>query len=194
MKIKKIVETLVLAACCTGSAQAGVISLQNASITGTYNQPGFGMLGSDGQYAPGSNTTKLDPTNTNVEFYTDDTLFGFDFDANGALTVYNNSPVLTAGNYVARFDFGASLPASIGSFTLTDIGGNGGLPTLSVINAHTIELDLRNISWNGDFASFTAQLGSIDASAVPEPGSITLLFAGLAGLALVRRPRLTTRR
>lgn len=192
MKIKKIVETLVLAACCTSSAYAGSISLQNASITGTYKGQAAGMLGNDGGYALGSNTTHLDPLNTNGEFITGDYLFVVDFDTNGGLTIYNNTTVPTGSDYVMRFDFGSSLAANIGTFSLTDIGGNAGLPVLSVINAHTIELNLSNISWNGDYASITAQLGA--AAAVPEPGSVTLLLAGLAGLALVRRPRLTTRR
>jgi hypothetical protein len=193
MKIKKIVETLVLAACCTGSAQAGVISLQNASITGTYDGQGSAMLGLDGGFGPGSNTTHLSPYNPDAEFITSDYLFVIDFDASGNVIIAAND-VIPASAHVMRFDFGSSLPANIASLSLTDMGGNGGAPTLSVIDAHTIEFDLSGITWNGTFSSFTAQLGSADASAVPEPGSITLLFAGLAGLALVRRPRLTTRR
>lgn len=193
MKTKKIVETLVLAACCTGSAHAAMLPLQNASITGTYNGQASGMLGLDGGFGANSNTTHLDPTNTGVEFLTSDALFGVDFDASSDVVIMTNNPVPT-GAYVMRFDFGASVPASITSFTLTDNGGNGGLPLLSVINAHTIQLDLSGISWSSDFASLSARIGVSAASAVPEPGSVTLLFAGLAGLALVRRPRATIRR
>lgn len=185
MKTKKILETLVLAACCTGSAHAAILPLQNALITGTYNGQAAGMLGNDLNFGPNSNTTHLDPTNTGAEFLTSDDLFAFDFDASGNVTVYANLDI-PVGAYQMRFDFGSSVPAAFSSFTLTDMGGNGGAPVLSLINAHTIQFDLGNVSWNGAFSSFSAQIGT-----VPEPGSITLLLGGLAGLALVRRPRAT---
>ena len=183
MKTKKILETLVLAACCTGSAHAAILPLQNALITGTYNGQAAGMLGNDLNFGPNSNTTHLAPTITDVEFLTSDYLFGFDFDASGNLAVYANDTI-PVGSYKMRFDFGSSVPGSFSSFSLTDMGGNGGVPVLSLINAHTIEVDLSSVTWNGAFSSFSARIGT-----VPEPGSITLLLGGLAGLALVRRPR-----
>lgn len=187
MKTKKILETLALAVCSAGAAIAGPLPLQNASITATYNGSAAGMLGLDSSYAavPNSNTSTLDPFDINVEFFTSDALFGVDFSTTGALTIIANSTI-PVGAYSMRFDFGTSLAHAISGFTLVDGSAIGGLPGLSILDAHTIQLDLSSVTWNGDFATMTAQ---IDAAAVPEPGSTTMVLAGLASLALVRRAR-----
>lgn len=192
MKTTIILETLVLAAALTATqAGAAPISLQGSTITATYNGSAEGMLGLDHWFAaePGSNTTAIDPNDDpmNQEFITSDFWFAFDFSTTGRLAVtLNADPAnLPAGDYRASFDFGTSLGQRIGSFTLLDTGGIGSLPTLSVVNDHTIALDLSSVTWNSTFSTFTAQIG--DAAAVPEPGSITLALAGLTGLALSRR-------
>ncbi len=188
MKKTWLLGTLV-AALAAGSAQAGVLPLQDATITASYNGAGAGMLGLDHGFADeaGSNVTAIDPTETGgVEFLTADYLFGFDFSNTGLLTVYNNGAIPT-GAYSMRFDFGASLAAPIASMALLDHSAIGGTPLLSIVDAHTLGLDLSNVSWNADFASFTAQIGLDSPASLPEPGGAALLLTGLAGLALSRR-------
>jgi hypothetical protein len=191
---KIIMETLVLAALATGQAylqpaHAAPISLDNATVTATYRGAADGILGLDHgfQAEPGSNVSKVYAPGAGVEFFTADALFGVDFSADGLLTVYNNMalPERADGDpgYTFRFDFGATLPAPVGSFKLVDGSQIGGVPGLSIVDGHTLALDLTALTWNGDFASFTAQIGAADAVDVPEPGSLALLLLGAAGLA-----------
>jgi len=185
MKTTTILETLVLAALAIGQAQAAPLSLQDATITATYNGSAADVLGLDHGFAmePGSNTSTLDPTNTGVEFLTADFLFGFDFATDGKLTIYDNMPV-PAGDYKLTFDFGATLPAAITTFTLLDGSAVDGVPGLNVVDGHTIAVDLSGLAWQGDYASITTQIG---AASVPEPAVPALLLAGAAGLAFSRR-------
>jgi hypothetical protein len=189
---KIIMETLVLAALATGQANAAPISLENATVIATYQGAAAGMLGLDHnfQLEPGSNTSRVQPPGSGVEFITSDFLFGFDFSSDGLLTVYNNMPLPADGtsNYSFSFDFGTTLAAPIGSFTLADGSMLSGVPGLSVIDGHSIALDLSSLTWNGDFASFSAQIGTRDTD-VPEPGSLALLLLGASGLAAASRRR-----
>ena len=198
---KTIMETLVLAALATGQAyatpiHAAPISLDKATVTATYQGAAGGMLGLDHNFQsePGSNTSGIRPPGSGVEFLSSDYLFGFDFSAEGQLTVYNNAPLpeRQAGDpgYTFTFDFGSTLAAPITSFTLLDGSMVSGLPGLSVVNGHSIALDLSSLAWNGDFSSFSAQLGTQDASPgseVPEPATLGLLLLGAAGLAAAKR-------
>jgi len=186
-----IMETLVLAALAAGQAHAAPISLDNASITATYNGRADGMLGLDHgfQAGAGSNTSGLDPSDSGVEFITADALFAFDFSRTGLLTIYANIAPPPDGNYTLTFDFGASLAAPIASFTLVDGSAVGGMPGLSVLGSHAIGLDLSRLAWNGDFMPITARIATADAADVPEPASAALLLAGVAALAAGRRQR-----
>jgi hypothetical protein len=189
MKKIMILETLMVAAALAAPhAKAAPISLQNATITATYNGSASDMLGIDGLMAgSNSNTTRLDAYG-GVEFITADSLFGFDFSENGTLTVMANGYTVPAGAYRAVFDFGNTLPLPITSLTLVETDSIDGTPKLS-FDSHSISVDFSGIAWNADFASFTAQLDSTPSAAVPEPGSIALVLAGLAGGIATRRSR-----
>jgi hypothetical protein len=190
---KIIMETLVMAALATGQAYAAPISLDNATVTATYQGTAGGILGLDHgfQLEAGSNTGTVQAPGAGVEFLSADYLFGFDFAADGTLTVYNNMalPERAAGDpgYTFTFDFGSTLAAPIASFTLVDGSMLSGIPGLSVIDGHSIALDLTSLTWNGDFASFTARIGAADVNEVPEPAGLALMMAGVAGLVAASR-------
>jgi hypothetical protein len=195
--MKKIRETLVHAAVfgalstlAVPAVQAAVMPLQNAVVTATYNGDGASMLGLDHGFASeaGSNTTGLDPSGTGVEFFTADALFGFDFGADGSLTIYNNAPIPT-GPYAFRFDFGTSLAAPLASFTLASMAGAAGTPLLSVLDGgHALGLDLTGVNWDGGFGTISAQIAAqASAGSVPEPRSAALLLGGFGAMLLARR-------
>jgi hypothetical protein len=187
LKTNYLLQALVLVALGQGAVHAAPLMLQDASITATYNGAADGMLGLDHGFAagPGANTSKLDPTDTGVEFFTSDFLFGIDFSADGLLTVIANYAV-APGAYSMRFDLGGALP--ITAFTLTGMGGVTGMPGLSIIDSHTIALDLSGVDWS-EFGSLSARLETGTAVAVPEPGAPAILLGGLAALALVQNGR-----
>lgn len=188
MKTTHILGALALAALAIGQAYAAPISLASASITATYNGTAD-VLGNDSGYVAGagSNVSGLDPNDANVEFLTGDALFAFDFTSTGLLSIYANMVPPTDGAYTLTFDFGTSLAAPIASFTLLDGSAVGGMPGLSVLNSHSIGLNLSGLAWNDGFIPITAQIGAADVAAVPEPASAALLLAGAAGLAMSRR-------
>ena len=187
MKTNYLLQALALVALGQGGVHAAPLMLQDASITATYNGAADGMLGLDHGFAaePGSNTSKLDPTDTGVEFFTSDFLFGIDFSADGMLTVIANYAV-APGDYSMRFDLGGALPVT--AFTWTGASGVTGMPGLSIIDSHTIALDLSGVDWN-EFGSLSARLETGTAVAVPEPGAPAILMGGLAALALVQNGR-----
>jgi len=187
LKTKHLLQALALVALGQGAVHAAPLMLQDASITATYNGAADGMLGLDQGFAPGpgANTSKLDPTDTGVEFFTSDFLFGIDFSADGMLTVIANYAV-APGAYSMRFDLGNALPVT--AFTLTGMGGVTGMPGLSIIDSHTIALDLSGVDWS-EFGAFSARLETGTAVEVPEPGAPAILMGGLAALALVQNGR-----
>ena len=187
MKTKHLLQALALVALGQGAVHAAPLMLQDASITATYNGAADGMLGLDQGFAagPGANTSKLDPTDTGVEFFTSDFLFGIDFSADGMLTVIANYAV-APGAYSMRFDLESALPVT--AFTLTGASGVTGIPGLSIIDSHTIALDLSGVDWS-EFGSLSARLETGTAVAVPEPGAPAILMGGLAAIALVRNGR-----
>jgi len=187
LKTNYLLQALALVALGQGGVHAAPLMLQDASITATYNGAADGMLGLDHGFAagPGANTSKLDPTDTGVEFFTSDFLFGIDFSTDGLLTVIANYAV-APGAYSMRFDLGGALPVT--AFTLAGMGGVTGIPGLSIIDSHTIALDLSGVDWS-EFGALSARLETGTAVAVPEPGAPAILLGGLAALALVQNGR-----
>jgi len=187
LKTNYLLQALALVALGQGGVHAAPMMLQDASITATYNGAADGMLGLDHGFAagPGANTSKLDPTDTGVEFFTSDFLFGIDFSTDGLLTVIANYAV-APGAYNMRFDLGSALPVT--AFTLAGMGGVTGIPGLSIIDSHTIALDLSGVDWS-EFGSLSARLETGTAVAVPEPAAPAILLGGLAALALVQNGR-----
>ncbi|MYM24331.1 VPLPA-CTERM sorting domain-containing protein [Duganella sp. FT135W] len=183
LTLRKAAAAACLLFAAAGAAQAAA-PLDHAVISASYSAAGMLSIGDD--YA-GSPVSGLDPLNTSVEFISADFLFGFDFAPDGQLTIYNNGAI-PAGSYVASFDFGGSLGAAINGFSVTDAGVTGGVPVLSVVDGHTIRIDLSAVEWNGDYNPLRTAI-TLQAAQVPEPAAAWMLAAGLLGLATQTRRR-----
>ena len=97
---------------------------------------------------------------------------------------------LAAGAYSASFDFGATLAAPITGFSVLDAGATSGTPVLSIVNGHTISIDLTDVAWNGDFSALTTAITLQGPVApVPEPDAAWMMLAGLAGIGMLARRR-----
>ncbi len=192
INLLKAVAAATSAACIVlagGGAQAATDPLHNAVISASYNGDAAGMLGLDHGFnaEPGSNVSGLDLNNPGAEFLSADYLLAFDFAPNGHLTILNNGAI-GPGNYSASFDFGATLAAPIAGFSIVDSGATSGTPVLTIINSHTIAIDLSAVSWNGDFNALETAI-VLQAMPVPEPAATWMLLAGLAGLGALTRRR-----
>lgn len=185
--ILALAAALIATTATTAGAHAAPLPLRDAVITASYNGMPESMLGLDHLFVqePGSNVTRLDPTDTGVEFLTADFLFGVDFSNSGALTIFANGAV-APGAYSMRFDFGNTLASPIGALRLVGMDGAFGTPSLSIVDAHTIALDLAGVEWS-EFGSLTAQLES--PAEVPEPAGAALALAGLAAMGFAARAR-----
>ena len=146
-------------------------------------------MGSEMCIRDSSNVSGLDPIEPGAEFLTSDFLLGFDFAPDGRLTIFSNG-ALPAGAYSATFDFGGTLAAPIVGFSVLDAGVTTGMPVLNIVNAHTISIDLSDVTWNGDFSALTTGItlqGPV--AAVPEPATAWMMMAGLAGIGMLARRR-----
>lgn len=190
MKTYKTLAVVAAAWLATATAHAA-ISLPAGStlITGQVSGASTTLLGLDHGFAneAGSNVTAL--AAGDVEYLTGDYNVGIDFFSDGRLQVWNNSGTASlAGNYSFLFSLGG-LAQSLASFTALDVAEiAGGSYSLQVVDASTVSLTLSNLSFTGDFGSFTAQLGA-NAAAVPEPATLALAGLGLGLLALRRSGR-----
>lgn len=191
MKKKMILETLAAALFAVGQAHAAPVSLDNATITATYQGSGDNILGFYGSSSGPANVSKIDGTDQ-VEFMTTDALFGFDFSSTGLVSIYANMPPDPTAQYTFTFDFGNTLSAPITGFTLVDGSVVDQLPGLSVgSDKHSIAIDLSALTWaDPNYLPVTARLSSGPApSNVPEPASLALALGGAAALRLSRRTR-----
>ena len=186
----KTFRTLAVAAAAwlaVTTAQAANGLPAGTLITGQASGASTSLLGLDHDFenVAGSNTTAL--AAADLEFLTGDVAVGIDFFSDGHVQVWNNTGFSSlAGSYTLTFSF-AGLSAPITGFTVLDMTGvAGGNVSLQLVDPHTVSLTLSNVNFTGEFGSFTTQLA---VSAVPEPGSLALLGAGLGLLALRRTRR-----
>lgn len=183
----KTFQTLAVAAaaCLASMAQAADSLPAGTLITGQVSGAASALLGLDHLFAdePGTNTTAL--AAADLEFITADAAVALDFFSDGRLQVWNNTGnAALAGSYTFTFSF-AGLSQPLTAFAPLDVAQlSGGSLSVQLVGPSTVSLTLNNLSFTGEFGSFTTQL----TSAVPEPTSLALLGAGL-GLVALRRAR-----
>lgn len=165
-----------------GSAQAAVI---NYTISFTGGGPGINSIG-PGSFSFDSGGLK------NVSVLPPVTIPNYTVPANLSLTVTSTSTCAALGAACNNVIFTQTSPGDDAVF----IDSNGLVSALAVDSSNsgdTLQLNIDN-TWtlNGTSAAVAQSGGgtyTINAADVPEPASLALIAAGLAGLACLRRKR-----
>lgn len=171
---------LLIAALAAGAAQAAPL-LAGTAVTGSVTGPASALLGADAGYAagPGSETTTVLDDAFAQEFISDDFALIVDFGTDGGIRFFDNTGTgQLAGSYTLVFDF-AGLAAPLGGLRLDGLPLSGGFSG-ELLGPTSVRFTLSDVD-------FGAAYGSLQATLVPEPG--TLLLAGLGLTVLVRQRR-----
>jgi PEP-CTERM motif len=181
--MKKTLLMTALAAGLLASVQAAHAApvLAGSQVTGSVSGPATALLGADSGYSsdPGSNTTTVLDDAFAQEFISDDFALIVDFGSDGRVRFFDNtgSGQLT-GHYELVFQFTGLAGALPG--LLLGSGPAGGLFSGELLAPDTVRFVLSDVDFGSAF-------GSLEATLVPEPGS--LLLAGLGLAVLVRQRR-----
>ncbi len=171
---------ILIAVLAAGAAQAAPL-LSGTVVTGSVSGPATALLGADGGYAagPGSATTSVLDDAFAQEFISDDYALIVDFGTDGSVRFFDNTGTgLLAGTYELVFVF-SGLVDGLGG-PILGAGPAGGSFSGERLGPDSVRFVL-------DGVDFGSAYGSLQATLVPEPG--TLLMAGLGLSVLVRQRR-----
>lgn len=171
---------ILIAALAAGAASAAPL-LSGTVVTGSVTGPATALLGADGGYAagPGSETTAVLDDAFAQEFISDDFALIVDFGTDGRIRFFDNSGTgQLTGSYELVFEF-AGLAGALGGLQLDGAPAAGSFSG-ELLGPSSVRFTLSDVD-------FGAAFGSLQATLVPEPG--TLLLAGLGLSVLVRQRR-----
>lgn len=172
---------ILLAALAAGGAHAAPL-LDGALVTGSVTGgPATALLGADSGYAagPGSETTAVIDDAFAQEFVSDDFALIVDFGTDGTVRFFDNGGSgLLAGTYEFIFDF-SGLAGPLAGLVFGDAPAGGSFSG-ELLGPASVRFVLSDVDFGSAF-------GSVQASLVPEPG--TLLLAGVGLSVLVRQRR-----